>query len=84
MLGEKEIMWYQWDKVKEALKSDSNMKYFQLVHNEKHKKTRIFQLQNGDQIISGDEELKKPTHQSQNNKLFLNEIRIDDIPQYHD
>ena len=35
-----------------------NTKYFHLVANGKHRKTRIFQLEDGDKIIQGDEELK--------------------------
>jgi len=35
-----------------------NTKYFHLVANGKHRKTRIFQLVDGDKIIQGDEELK--------------------------
>ena len=34
-------------------------KYFQLVANGKHWKTRIFQLEDGDKIVQGYEELKK-------------------------
>jgi len=38
-----------------------NTKYFHLVANGKNRKTRIFQLEDGDKIIQGDEELKKNT-----------------------
>ena len=58
MLREEEIKWYQRAKVKELLDGDSNTKYFQLVANGKHRKMRIYQLQDGNHIISGDEELK--------------------------
>ena len=43
MLREEEIKWYQPTKVKELLEGDSNTKYFQLIANEKHRKTRIYQ-----------------------------------------
>ena len=42
MLREEEIKWYQQAKVKELLEGDSNTKYFQLIANGKHRKTRIF------------------------------------------
>jgi hypothetical protein len=44
LLCEEEIKWYQRVKVKELLEGDSNTKYFQLIANGKHRKTRIFQL----------------------------------------
>jgi hypothetical protein len=53
-----EIKWYQQAKVKELLEGDSNTEYFQLVANGKYRKTRIFQLQQGDRIIEGDDALK--------------------------
>jgi len=43
MLRHEEIKWYQQAKVKELLEGDSNTKYFQLIANEKHRKTRIYQ-----------------------------------------
>lgn len=48
----------QWAKVKDLLEGDSNTKYFQLVANGKYRKTRIFQLRDGDHIISGDANLR--------------------------
>ena len=55
LLREEEIKWYQRAKFKDILEGDSNTKYFHLVVNGKHRKTRIFQLQDGDhQVINGD------------------------------
>jgi hypothetical protein len=59
MLREEEIKWYQRAKVEEYLEVDSNTSYFYLVANGKHRKSRIFQLQDGEHIIEGDETLKK-------------------------
>ena len=59
MLREEEIRWYQRAKGKELLEGDSNTKYFQLIASGKHGKTRIYQLQDGNHTISGDENLKK-------------------------
>jgi hypothetical protein len=53
LLREEEIKWYQPTKVKELLEGDSNTKYFQLVANGKHRKTRIFQLQHEESVIEG-------------------------------
>jgi hypothetical protein len=58
LLHEEEIKWYQRAKVKDLLEGDSNTKYFQLIANGKHRKTRIFQLQHEDKIVEGDNELK--------------------------
>ena len=68
-----------------------NTKYFHLVANGKHRKTRIFQLEDGDKIIQGDAELKKhitdyyhgfgPSNPS---FLSLDESRRDEILQVTD
>lgn len=89
MLREEEIKWYQRAKTKGLLEGDGNTKYFQLVTNGKHRKTRIYKLLDGEQTISGDDELKKHIT-SYYKTLFgsatvsniqLDEGRIDDIPQ---
>jgi len=54
LLREEELKWYQRSKVRNLLEGDANMKYFQLVVNGKHRKTRIFKLEQedgGDQHI---------------------------------
>jgi hypothetical protein len=38
------------------LKGDDNTKYFQLIANGRHRTTWIFQLEEGNRIIKGDEE----------------------------
>jgi uncharacterized protein (DUF488 family) len=89
MLREKEIKWYQRAKVKELLEEDSNSKYFQLIANGKHRKTRIFQLQHEDRIIKGEKELSdyvtsyyKNLFSAQiDNAFTLDEMRVDDINQ---
>jgi hypothetical protein len=58
LLREEEIKWYQRSKAKNLLEGDSNTKYFQLLANGRHKKSHIFQLQDGSQNISGDIKLK--------------------------
>ena len=61
LLREEEIKWYQRGKNLKLLFGDMNTKYFHLVANGKHRKTKNFQLEDGDKIIQGDEELKKNT-----------------------
>jgi hypothetical protein len=51
--------WYQCSKVKYLLEGDANTKYFHLLANDRHRKTKIFQLQDGDNIINREDELKK-------------------------
>lgn len=62
MLREDEIKWYQRAKTKGLLEGDSNTKYFHLVANGKHKKTRIYRLMNGDNVITEDIDLKNISH----------------------
>jgi hypothetical protein len=59
LLREEEIKWYQRVKVKELLEGGSNTKYFQLIANGKHRKTRIFQLQHDERVIEGEEALSE-------------------------
>jgi hypothetical protein len=56
LLREEEIKWFQWSKAKHFLKGDMNTKYFHLLVNGRHRKTRIFQLQDGSNVINGEDE----------------------------
>jgi hypothetical protein len=47
LLCKEEIKWYQISKSNKLLHGDSNTKYFHLVVNRKHRKTRIFQFEGG-------------------------------------
>ena len=92
LLHEEEIKWYQRGKTTKILQGDMNTKYFLLIVNSKHRKTRIFQLEDGDKIIKGDEELKKYITDyyrglfgpSENSFLTIDENRREDIPQVTD
>ena len=44
LLTEEEIKWYQRVKTKDILKGDSNTKYFHLVANGKHRKSKNFSI----------------------------------------
>jgi hypothetical protein len=59
MLRAEELRWCQRVKSNDLLQGDSNTKYFHLIASGKHMESRIFQLNDGDQIIAGDAELKK-------------------------
>jgi hypothetical protein len=59
LLREEEIKWYQRSKARNLLIGDSNTKYFHLLGNGRHRKMRIYQLQDGHNTIHGDNELKK-------------------------
>ncbi|WVZ91915.1 hypothetical protein U9M48_038026 [Paspalum notatum var. saurae] len=89
LLREEEIKWYQRAKVKNLLEGDANTKYFHLVANGKHRKTRIFSLEQVEGIITGDVELRNYITKYYKNlfghpetsDVVLDENRIDDIPQ---
>jgi hypothetical protein len=92
LLREEEMKWYQRSKADNLLKGDSNTKYFQLLANRKHRKTQNFQLQEGNHVIKGDEQLKtyiteyyKSLFGPPNGEVvLLNEYRRDDIIQVSD
>jgi hypothetical protein len=89
LLREEEIKWHQSSKARNLLEGDSNTKYFQLLANGRHRKTRIFQLQDGGENISGDDNLKTYITRyykgffgmPQENSFQLDETRTTDIPQ---
>jgi len=45
LLREEELKWYQRAKIRNLLEGDANTKYFHLVASGKHRKTRIFRLE---------------------------------------
>ena len=53
LLREEDLKWYQRAKVKQLLEGDANTKYYDLLANGRHRKTRIFQLEDGNNIITG-------------------------------
>jgi hypothetical protein len=59
MLREEELKWYERAKAKNLLQGDANTQYFHLLANGRHRKTRIFKLQDGNNVIEGDENLKR-------------------------
>ena len=83
------MKWYRRAKTKGLLQGDANTKYFQLIANGKHRKTRIYKLQDGDHIISSDADLKKHITTYYKNlfgspsesTIRMDDSRVDDIPQ---
>jgi hypothetical protein len=59
LLREEEIKWYQRAKVQDLLQDDSKTKYFQMVANGKFRQTRIFELKDENQVITGESKLKQ-------------------------
>ena len=92
LLREEELKWYQRAKVKHLLEGDANTKYFHLLVNGRHRKTCIFQLEDGENIIIGNAQLKKHITSYYKNlfgpsdaSLFsLEESQTADIPQVSD
>ena len=58
LLREEELYWFQRSKATRLLQGDANTRYFQLVANGRHRKTRIFQLEQEEGTIVGHENLK--------------------------
>jgi hypothetical protein len=76
-------------KIKSEQSRDSNTKYFHLVANGKMRKSQIFQLEDGDHIIKGEEPLKsyimnyykKSFGPPDSGQFSLDEDKRDDIVQ---
>ena len=89
MLREEELKWYQRAKLKNLLEGDANTKFYHFVANGKHRKTRIFQLLDGEVIISGGQALKKHITSyykglfgpPESSEVTLDESITNDIPQ---
>jgi mannosylglycoprotein endo-beta-mannosidase len=58
LLREEEIYWLQQSKATKLLQGDDNTKYFHLVANGRHRKTKIVQLEQEEGMIVGDENRK--------------------------
>jgi hypothetical protein len=63
LLREEELKWYERAKVNTLLEGNDNTRFFHLVANSKHRKQHIYQLENDQGVIVGDEQLK--THITQ-------------------
>jgi hypothetical protein len=89
LLREEEIKWHQRSMAKHLLEGDGNTKYFHLLANGRHRKTRIYQLQEGDNLIHGDNESKQHITRYykglfgrlEESSVRLDPSHMDDIPQ---
>ena len=89
ILREEELKWYQRAKVKHLLEGDANTKYYHLLANGRHRKTHIFQLEDGHTVIDGDAQLKQHITNyykslfgpPENSFIELDEHYVHDIPQ---
>jgi hypothetical protein len=89
LLSEEVVKWFQRAKSTRILKGDNNTKYFQMVANEKRRKTRILRLEQEEGIVEGEEQLneyitnyyKSLFGKSEASSLSLNEAMVEDIPQ---
>jgi hypothetical protein len=52
-MREEEIYWFQRSKATKLLQGDDNTKYFYLVANRRHRKTKILQLEQEEGTIVG-------------------------------
>lgn len=88
-LREEELYWLQRSKTTQIVKGDDNTKYFQLLANERYRKIRIFQLEQDERLIVGQDNLKTYTSEyyknlfgeHDGNDFVIDESRRDDIPQ---
>ena len=86
---DEETKWAQRAKIKHVQEGGDNTKYFHLIANGKHRKKKIFQLEQDEGTIVGDENLKlfitnyykRLFGEPEENTFSLLEERIDDIPQ---
>jgi hypothetical protein len=58
LLREEEIYWLQRSKATKLLQGDDNTKYFHMVVNGRHRKTKIVQLEQEERTIVGDSNLQ--------------------------
>jgi len=58
LLREEELYWFQRSKATRLLQGGANTRFFQLVANGRHRKTRIFQLEQDEGTIVGHDNLK--------------------------
>ncbi|WVZ92292.1 LOW QUALITY PROTEIN: hypothetical protein U9M48_038369, partial [Paspalum notatum var. saurae] len=80
LLREEEIKWYQRAKVKNLLEGDANTKFFHLVANGKHRKVRIFTLDQEDGTITRTVEFDDiPQVSPQENDLLSAPFTVEEV-----
>lgn len=90
LLRQEEIKWYQRAKTRRIMEGDRNTKYYHMIANGKHRKTKIFQLEQEEGVIKGDVQLKKYITNyykdlfgsPKENNFSMNESEKEGIPQF--
>jgi hypothetical protein len=86
---EEEAKWAQRAKVKHVQEGGNNTRYFHLIANGKHRKKKIFQLEQDEGTIVGEENLKvfiteyykKLFGEPAKNSVVMREDMVEDVPQ---
>ncbi|XP_073355500.1 uncharacterized protein [Aegilops tauschii subsp. strangulata] len=89
LLREEELKWALRAKVRRVVQGDANTEFFHMIANGKHRKKRIFQLEQDEGTIVGQENLKLYITEfykqlfgpPDNNCVSLDESRVEDVPQ---
>ena len=92
LLREEELKWYQRSKAQFILEGDSNTRYFHSLANGRHRKKRIYSLNQDEGLIEGHEQLKTYITNYYKNlfgkpeegNFSMDESRTNDIPQVSD
>ena len=58
LLREEELKWALRAKVRRVIQGDANTQFFHMIANDKHRKKRIFQLEQDEGTIVGQDNLK--------------------------
>nr|XP_045087410.1 uncharacterized protein LOC123494946 [Aegilops tauschii subsp. strangulata] len=89
LLREEELKWALRAKVRKVVQGDANTQFFHMIANGKHRKKRIFQLEQDEGTILGQENLKLYITEyykqlfgpPEDSCVSLDESRIEDVPQ---
>ena len=88
-MRDEELKWALRSKVRKVVQGDDNTQYFHMIANGKHRKKIIFQLEQDEGTILGQENLKLYITNyykhlfgpPEDNFVSLDESRIEDVPQ---
>ena len=89
LLREEELKWALRAKVHKIVQGEDNTQFFHMIANGKHRKKRIFQLEQDEGTIVGQENLKvyitnyykQLFGPPEENFVSLDESRVEDVPQ---
>ena len=89
LLREEELKWALKAKVRKVVQGDDNTQFFHMIANGKHRKKKIFQLEQDEGTIVGQDNLKlyitnyykQLFGAPEDSFVALDESRVDDIPQ---